>query len=422
MWSPTRIRLALLALALGGFGIGCTEFVAMGLLPTIASDLLPGLYAASSEDANAQAGLLITAYALGVVVGAPTIATIAAKYSRKTVLVVMLSGIVVATFASALLPSFGLVLVARFVAALPHGAYFGIAALVAASLMGPGKRGKGVAIVMSGLTIANVIGVPAVTWLGQIAGWRISYIGVTALFVLAAIAVAFTVPALPGDRNATMRSELKAFGRAQVWFAVGMGAIGFGGLFAVYTFVAPLMTDVAGLPESVVPFGLVSVGLGMTIGNFAGGAMADGALKRWLIISMFALLVSLAGLALVAAIPVGLFLFLFLVGVSASALGPMVQTRLMDVAGDSQSLAAALMHSSFNIANGLGAALGAAVVAAGWGYVSPIYVGMALAVGGIIIAVTAFAVERRSDLRIQKSTQLSTDELVLDQKAVVAEL
>jgi len=230
--SPARIRLALLALALGGFGIGLTEFVAMGLLPNLAADLLPGVWAQSHEQANAQAGWIVSAYALGVVVGAPTIAAAAARFPRKQLLLACVAVFVFGTVASALLPTFGLVLVARFVAALPHGAYFGIAALVAASLMGPGKRGRGVALVLSGLTIANVIGVPTVTWLGQVAGWRVAYLAVAAVFLLTFAAIALAVPLQPGDPAATIRRELKIFGRVQVWLALLIGAVGFGGFFA----------------------------------------------------------------------------------------------------------------------------------------------------------------------------------------------
>lgn len=172
--SSTRIRLALLALALGGFGIGATEFVAMGLLPNLAADLLPGLYASAPDAANAQAGWLISAYALGVVVGAPTIAAAAARWPRKQLLLGLLTAFTLGTIASALLPTFETVLAARFVAGLPHGAYFGIASLVAAHLMGPGKRARGIAIVLSGLTISNVIGVPTITWIGQMSGWRVA--------------------------------------------------------------------------------------------------------------------------------------------------------------------------------------------------------------------------------------------------------
>jgi DHA1 family inner membrane transport protein len=392
--SPARIRLALLALALGGFGIGATEFVVMGLLPNLAQDLLPGLYAHSPTAANAQAGWLISAYALGVVVGAPTIAASAARWPRKRLLLALLIAFTLATALSALLPSFGLVLAARFVAGLPHGAYFAIASLVAGDLMGPGKRGRGVAIVLSGLTIANVIGVPAITWLGQSAGWRVAYLAVAAIFAATFVAVAFVVPFQAGDPQATLRRELRAFGRLQVWFALLIGAVGFGGLFAVYTYVAPLVMEVTGLAAAAVPLVLVVTGVGMTIGNLAGGALADHSVRRTMYGAFAVMLVALLVLALSAQFLAGLLAGVFLVGAAASALSPTIQSRLMDVAHDSQSIAAALNHSALNIGNALGAYLGGVAVAAGLGYVAPVWIGLGLSVLGILLAVVTFAIDR----------------------------
>jgi DHA1 family inner membrane transport protein len=392
--SPARIRLALLALALGGFGIGATEFVVMGLLPNLAQDLLPGLYAHSPTAANAQAGWLISAYALGVVVGAPTIAASAARWPRKRLLLALLIAFTLATALSALLPSFGLVLAARFVAGLPHGAYFAIASLVAGDLMGPGKRGRGVAIVLSGLTIANVIGVPAITWLGQSAGWRVAYLAVAAIFAATFVAVAFVVPFQAGDPQATLRRELRAFGRLQVWFALLIGAVGFGGLFAVYTYVAPLVMEVTGLAAAAVPLVLVVTGVGMTIGNLAGGALADHSVRRTMYGAFAVMLVALLVLALSAQFLAGLLAGVFLVGAAASALSPAIQSRLMDVAHDSQSIAAALNHSALNIGNALGAYLGGVAVAAGLGYVAPVWIGLGLSVLGILLAVVTFAIDR----------------------------
>lgn len=400
--SPARVRLALLALALGGFGIGTTEFVAMGLLPNIAQDLLPAVYAASHEDANAQAGALISAYALGVVVGAPTIAALAARFPRKGLLLVLAIAFTVGTVASAFAPTFETAVVARFVAALPHGAYFGIASLVAASLMGPGKRGQGVALVLSGLTIANVIGVPLITLLGQQAGWRTAYLAVSLIFAATAAAIWLVVPRQPGDRAATIRRELRVFRRGQVWFALAIGAIGFGGFFAVYSYVAPLTTEVTRLDASLVPVVLAVFGIGMTVGNLAGGVLADRGIIRAIYIGFAGLIVSLLGLAFTATTAVGLFAFVFAVGVSASLMSPAIQTRLMDVAGDSQTLAAAVNHSALNIGNSLGAALGAVVIAGGLGYVAPTWVGLVLAVIGVGIATLSFGVERRSAARTRR--------------------
>ncbi|MFC9561212.1 MFS transporter [Agromyces sp. NPDC056965] len=392
--SPARIRFALLALALGGFAIGSTEFVAMGLLPNIAHDLLPELYAQSSADANANAGWMISAYALGVVVGAPTIAAAAARWPRKRLLLALLTAFTLGTIASAVLPTFELVLVARFIAALPHGAYFGIASLVAASLMGPGKRARGVALVLSGLTIANVIGVPAITWLGQIAGWRIAYLAVAVIFALTFVAVLIAVPWQAGDPGATMKRELKAFTRAQVWFALGIGAVGFGGLFAVYSYVAPLATDVTGLPEEFVPVVLVAIGVGMTIGNFAGGRLADWSVRRAMYLFFAVLAGALVLLGLTASNPIGLLAGVLLVGAASAALSPTIQARLMDVARDSQSIAAALNHSALNIGNSLGALLGGIAIAGGLGYVAPIWIGLLLTLAGALLAVVSFALDR----------------------------
>ena len=394
--SRAHVRLALLALALGGFAIGCTEFVAMGLLPNIAQQLIPTVYAVSPEQANAQAGLLVSAYAAGVVVGAPTIAALAARFPRKTLLLWLLVAFTVLTVASAVLPSFGLVLAARFLAGLPHGAYFGVAALVAASLMGPNTRGRGIALVLGGLTVANVLGVPAITLLGQAAGWRSAYLAVAGIFALTFVAVLLVLPKQPGDPSATVRRELSIFRRSQVWFALGIGSIGFGGFFAVYTFIAPIVTSVAGLPETFVALALIVAGVGMTIGNIIGGHVADHALKRGLFVFFGILLVSLVGLAVAGSNAIAVFVFVFLIGVASAGLSPGIQTRLMNVAGDSLTLAAAINHASLNIGNSLGAALGGVVVAAGLGYLSVTWVGLVLCVLGVVIAVLSFGAERRT--------------------------
>jgi DHA1 family inner membrane transport protein len=392
--SSARIRCALLALALGGFGIGATEFVAMGLLPTIAADLLPDAYAASHEAANAQAGLLITAYALGVVVGAPTIAAAATRWPRKQLLLSLLAAFTVGTILSAVLPTFELVLAARFLAALPHGAYFGIASLVAASLLGEGKRARGVAFVLSGLTISNVIGVPAITWVGQTSGWRVSYLLVAAIFAATFAAVWLCVPLSPGDAGASVRSELRVFTRGQVWWALLIGAIGFGGLFAVYTFVSPIVTEVTGVGLELVPVTLVVCGLGMTVGNLVGGWYADRGTRRAVFVFFGAMIASLVGLGLTASTLPGLLAFVFLVGASASALSPSIQVRLMDVARNSQSIAAALNHSSLNIGNASGAFFGGVAITAGFGYLAPVWVGLAMSAVGVVLAAISFSLDR----------------------------
>jgi DHA1 family inner membrane transport protein len=391
MTQKKRVAPALFALALGGFGLGLTEFVAMGLIPQLAADLLPEIWVGDPERATAQAGWLISAYALGVVVGAPTIAALSARFPRRALLLWCVGVFTFGSVASALSPTFELVLVSRFVAGLPHGAYFGIAALVAARLMGPGRRGVGVAVVLSGLTLANVVGVPTATFVGQTFGWRSAYVVVTVVFVLAFTALAATLPHQAGDPTATLRRELGALRRGQVWLALLTGAIGFGGLFAVYTYVAPMVTEVAGLGEGVVPWALVAIGLGMTLGNVLGGAGSDRHVGRTMMISFGVLALGLVGVALGAHWAPALFAALFVTGAAASALSPAIQTRLMDVAGDSQTLAAAINHAALNIGNSLGAWLGGITIAAGLGYLSPAWVGLALCVGGVVFAVISLS-------------------------------
>lgn len=391
-----RVRLALFSLAVGGFGIGATEFVAMGVLPQIAADLLPDLWLTAPDEAIARAGLVISAYALGVVVGAPLIAATLARFPRNRLLIGFAAFFTFGSVASALAPTFELTLVARFIAGLPHGAYFGIAALVAASLMGEGRRGRGVAFVLSGLTIANVVGVPLITWLGQVAGWRASYLVVAAIFLATTILVAIFLPAQPGDPEASFRRELGALRRGQVWLALLIGSVGFGGFFAVYSYVAPLVTDVAGLSEGFVPWALVLFGIGMTVGNLIGGRLADRGAIRAVLRLFPPFIVVLVLLGLTAQWPVALAAGVFLVGALSAALSPAIQTRLMDVAGDSQTFAAAINHSALNIGNSLGAALGAGVIAAGWGYTAPTWVGAGLAVLGLGLAGLSWWGGRRS--------------------------
>lgn len=403
--SPARRALAITALALGGFAIGSTEFVAMGLLPNIAQALLPAQYGADPDAGIAHAGWLVSAYALGVVVGAPTIAAMSAKFPRKGLLLVLLIGFVVATVASALLPSFGMVLVARFVAGLPHGAYFGIASIVAGDIMGPGKRGKGIAMVLLGLSVANVVGVPAITWVGQNAGWRVAYGVVAVLFVATFLAVAAFVPRSARDQSASIGRELRAFRVPQVWLVMGLGAVGFGGFFAVYSYISPLVTNVTGLPEGAVPLVLVVVGLGMVVGGVLGGHLADRSVKRTIYVGMLSLIVSLLFMVLTAQWTVGVFVGAFLLGATSSAIPPAVQSRLMDMAGDARTIAAALNHSAFNIGNSLGAALGGAVIAAGFGFVAPGWLGIVLALLGLGMTAISYGVERRTTRRARSTSR-----------------
>ncbi|SFR41570.1 MFS transporter, DHA1 family, arabinose polymer transporter [Microbacterium azadirachtae] len=386
---------ALLSLAIGSFGIGMTEFVAMGLLPDIAQDLLPELWAQNPDEAIGRAGILVSLYALGVVLGAPTIAGLVARFPRHRVMIGLAIALTLGNGLAVVLPTFETVGLARFIAGLPHGAYFGIGALVASDVLGPGKRAKGVAFILTGLTIANVVGVPAGTFLGQQVGWRSAFLVVTVVFALATVCIALFVPEHPGDPERTFRAELRVFRRPQVWFALATGAIGFGGFFAVYSYIAPVVTERAGAPEWMVPITLVVFGLGMTIGNLLGGVFGDRNLRLTLLVGLAAMAVVLVLLAVLSFSIWLLVPLSFVMALLSSILSPAIQTRLMEVAGDNQSIAAALNHSALNIGNSLGAFLGGLVIAWGWGFAAPSWVGAGLAVLGLGIALASYAVQRR---------------------------
>lgn len=375
----SRLWFAFLALALGGFAIGTTEFAAMGLLPDLARDF------GVSEP---MAGHVISAYALGVVVGAPTLAVLASRVPRKTLLIWLMVAFTVGNAASALASSYPVLIVARFVAGLPHGAYFGVAALVAASLAREGRRASAVAIVMSGLTVANLAGVPVATVVGQHLGWQMAFAGVAVIAFATAVSVGIWVPDVQIEAS-DPRSELGALRNCQVWLTLLVGMVGFGGMFAVYTYIATTLTDVSGISAAIVPVALMIFGAGMIVGNFVGGALADRALIPGLFGVLVAISVTMLLFTVTAQHPVTALITVFLIGATGSALVPGLQTRLMDVAADAQTLAAAGNHAALNVANAAGAMLGGLVIGAGFGYTAPAVVGAALAVAGIGILAIA---------------------------------
>jgi MFS transporter, DHA1 family, inner membrane transport protein len=330
-----------------------------------------------------------------VVVGAPVIAALTARMPRKTLLIALMVAFTVGNAATIVAPNYGGLIVARFVAGLPHGAYFGVASLVAAYLAGPGHRAKAVAMVMSGLAIANVVGVPAATWIGQGLGWRSAFALVALIGALTVASISAWVPPLQGVRTTDPRTELAALRRGQVWLTLVVATVGFGGMFAVYTYIGWTMTDVAGLPVGLVPLALMVYGLGMVVGNVFGGRLADRALTRGLFTMLGALVALLALFAVAAHNPYTAMIVLFLVAAAGSALVPGLQTRLMDVAADAQTLAAALNHSALNIANAFGAWIGGVVIAAGYGYTAPALVGAGLAAAGLAVLAVAVATARR---------------------------
>ncbi|OLP04365.1 MFS transporter [Mycolicibacterium porcinum] len=388
---PAVRLLAVFALALGGFGIGTTEFVAMGLLPDIATGF--GI-------SEPTAGHVISAYALGVVIGAPVIAALTARWPRKALLLTLMAVFTLGNLASMLAPTYLTLVSARFVTGLPHGAFFGIAALAAAHLMGPQNRAKAVAYVLCGLTVATVLGVPLASWLGQALGWRSAFGLVVGVGLVTLAAQWLWLPKHLRTMHVTSPlTELGALRRPQVWLAVLVGMIGFGGMFAVYTYISTTMTDVTGLPRSMVPVALMVFGLGMVVGNLVGGRLADTSVIRALYLSLGSLAVLLAAFSLGSHSPWTALPLLFGVGVAGSAVGPALQTRLMDVARDAQTLAAALNHSALNIGNATGAWVGGLVIAAGLGYTAPAAAGAILAVGGLVVFTVSVALERQTAIR-----------------------
>jgi DHA1 family inner membrane transport protein len=381
--------LVLFALSVGAFAIGTTEFASMSLLPFFARDL--------HIDAP-TAGHAISAYALGVVAGAPVIAAFAARLPRRTLLVGLMAMFAIGNALSALWPSYHWMLLFRFLSGLPHGAYFGVAALVAANLVPLEKRALAIAKVMTWLTVATVIGVPVANWMGQVLGWRSGFFVVAALALATVTLVALFAPRDAGDPGASPMRELTALGKSQVWLTLLTGAIGFGGLFAVYTYVASTMIEVTHVPETYVPLVLVIFGVGLTLGNLGAAWAADRALNRTVIGVLLWSAAALAIFPFMAGNIWTLGLNIFLIGIGGG-LGTPLQARLMDVSGDAQTLAAALHHSAFNIANALGPWLGGLSIAAGYGLVSTGWIGCALALGGLLIYLAAIALERRQPPR-----------------------
>ncbi|MEN0039080.1 MAG: MFS transporter [Cellvibrio sp.] len=390
--------IALLAIGLGSFAIGVGEFISMGLLPEISSSLSISI---------PQAGHAISAYALGVVIGAPLLAILSTGRSRTRMLVVMMGLYAAANIASALAPNYESLLALRLLSGFPHGTFFGIASLVAASLAPPNMRARAVAYVMLGLSVATLIGVPVATGLGQWLGWRSAFILVGLIALASAICVAKFVPKEAPQEGVRIAHELSMFTNCQVWITLGIGAIGFGGLFSIFSYVKPTLMSLAGLTEMGVPFVLALFGAGMVTGNIVGSRMADrdllGTIKRCLIWSMvvcafFALTASHLLLACFAVFCVG----------TVVVIGPAVQIRLMDVAGKAQTMAAAMNHSAFNFANAAGAFLGGIAIDAGFGFASTGWVGVLLSAGGLAMFYWMIADARRSAAAPKDAAELSS--------------
>jgi MFS transporter, DHA1 family, inner membrane transport protein len=377
---------ALLALAIGTFGIGTTEFVVLGMLPEIAAGL----------DVSVSAvGLLISAYAIGVVVGAPTLTALGVRFTPRQTLVGLMVVFVVGNALSAVAPSYTLLVVARVLTALAHGSFFGVGAVAARRMVARDKGAQAISLMITGLTLANVVGVPLGTLVAQQLSWRLVFGAVAVIGVLTIAGLLAWMPPVAGEPT-DLHSELGAFRRRQVWLVLGLTAVGFSALFAVYSYVSPILTDLGGIPEQWVTPVLALFGIGTTVGTLAGGRLGDRYGFSFVTVGLGLQAALLAVFAVLARTPVAAVVLLVLFGMVGFAIGPVVQSRVIDAAKvPGGSLVAAANQAAFNLANALGAALGAAVLSAGLGYTAPIWVGAALALVGAGVAVLAVLGERR---------------------------
>ncbi len=383
--TPLAIILIEIALAVGGFGIGTGEFVIMGLLPDVA---------ATYNVSIPEAGHVISAYALGVVIGAPIIAVLSAKMTRRSLLLCLMGVFAIGNILSAMAPTYASFTILRFLTGLPHGAYFGVASLVAASMVPPNKRARAVGRVMLGLTIATLAGTPLATFMGQVLSWRAAFFLVGAIGAITVALLWYFQPRDKVQEGASIARELGAFGKTQVWLTLAVAAIGFGGMFCVFSYIASTTTETAHLSASMVAIVLALFGIGMNVGNIVGSRMADISLKGTIGGSMAFYVIVMLAFATFAHIPAMLYVTTFLVG-CGFACGPAIQTRLMDVAAEAQTLAAASNHSAFNIANALGAWLGGLVISWGWGFSATGYVGAFLSLLGLIVFLISVAIEKK---------------------------
>lgn len=373
---------ALLALAIGGFGIGLTEFVIMGLLPDVAEDF------AVTET---TAGYLISGYALSVAVGAVALTLALTQVPRKTALLGLMVLFIAGNLISALAPSYDVMMAGRVVAALCHGAFFGIGAVVAAQLVAPERKASAIAFMFGGLTLANVLGVPLGTLLGQAAGWRSTFWAITVIGVLAFVGIAALVPAHTGRGEAVSRArtELAAFRSPQVWFSIAITVLGYGGMFGGFTYIAFTLTEVSGFASGAVPALLVLFGVGLFVGNLVGGRAADRDLVRTLQVTLAALTGVLAVFALVAGSQVLTVVMLLLMGAVGFGTVPALQMRVMAYADRAPTLASGANIAAFNVGNALGAWVGGLTLAAGLGYTSPLWAGAGVTALGLVVLLVA---------------------------------
>ncbi|WP_336207680.1 MFS transporter [Nonomuraea sp. LPB2021202275-12-8] len=377
--------LALFALAISAFGIGTTEFIINGLLPDLATDFGVTIPAA---------GLLVSGYALGVAVGGPPLTMLGGRLSRKTMLLALMLLFIAGNLLSALAPSYGVLMVGRFLAAFSHGAYFGVGSVVAADLVAPQKRASAIALMFTGLTLANVLGVPAGTWIGQAFGWRSTFWVVVVIGVAGLVGVLALVPRQPRPQGGVLR-ELATFRSGGVWLALAMTVFGFAPVFAMITFISPIMTGVGGFSPGAVPLVMAVFGVGLVAGNLIGGRLADRAVMPSIYGSVGLLTLLAVVVALVAGNQVGFVIAITLFGVAAFATVPPLQTRVLDTAAGAPTLASAANIGAFNLGNAIGSFAAGLTIDAGLGYTAPAWTAAVLGLIGLAVAGLAGLQARR---------------------------
>ncbi|MAM18820.1 MAG: MFS transporter [Christiangramia sp.] len=390
------MKKALLALAVGGFGIGMTEFVIMGILPEVAEAM---------QISIPKAGHFISAYALGVVVGAPLLTIIGSKWPAHKVMLGLMLWFTVFNTLSAFSNSYEILMIARFLSGLPHGAFFGIGAVVAGQLAKPGKEASAIAMMFTGLTVANVIGVPLGTWLGQHFDWSASFLAVGIVGLLAISSIKFWMPELPKASNEGIRKDLKILKKAELWMVILLTTIGTGGFFAWYSYIAPLITKVAGHPEEVVSYAMILAGLGMVVGNLLGAKLAEKFQPIYaVLISLSLMVVILIANSFLAYDKIGVLITTFLIPVIAFCVATPIQMAVINSAKGSEMLGSSLNQSAFNMGNASGAYLAGLPIAYGYGYASAEFVGAAMAFCGILIGLGVIMLRKKANARLEMSS------------------
>jgi len=386
--NPAQTRhawLPLFALAIGAFGIGTTEFSPMGLLPVIAQGLQVSI---------PTAGMLITAYAIGVMLGAPLMTIALSRWSRRTALMALMGIFTLGNLLSAVAPSYTTLLLARLVTSLNHGAFFGLGSLVAASVVPRHKQASAVATMFMGLTIANIGGVPAATWLGQNIGWRMSFVAIAGLGVLTMLTLRVGLPRGEAGSMPNIRGELQVLTRPAVLAAMATTVLGSGAMFTLYTYIAPTLAQLAGASPSFITAMLVLIGVGFSIGNLAGGKLADRSLNGSLITFLAVLIAIMLAFPLLAKTHLGTAFAVIVWGAATFAVVPPLQMRVMRTAAEAPGLASSVNVGAFNLGNAIGAAAGGAVLSAGFSYVAVPIVGALIAVSGLLLVFAQIAVQR----------------------------